>query len=197
MRVLTVIRFKLTNSFFSCRQAKRQCEHVVGARAKSCQACYHSKQKCEGVVWGVMAGPIRGPKKPEADEKALLAEAVRVLGSEMRQIREILDMGLWDVVEAMGWWMEDHRPEVPEEEWHSEDEAEVQEDARELTAEKEAFREFLKERARLRDEAQAASVGPEGVTEAPADDEGNVVEVEGGTNGDSAVNSGTEPTPEN
>ena len=64
-------------------------------------------------------------------------------------------------------------------------------------AEKEAFREFLKERARLRDEAQAASVRPEGVTEAPADDEGNVVEVEGGTNGDSAVISGTEPTPIN
>ena len=41
-------------------------------------------------------------------EKGSLAEAVRVLGSEMRQIREILDVGLWDVVEAMGRWMEDH-----------------------------------------------------------------------------------------
>ena len=78
-----------------------------------------------------MAGPIGGLKRPEVDEKALLAEAVRVLGSEMRQIREILDVGLWDVAEVMSRWMEDHRPKVPEEEWQSEDEAEVQEDARE------------------------------------------------------------------
>ena len=87
VRVLTVIKFKLTNSLFSCRQAKRWCERVVGAWAKSCQACYRSKQKCEGTVWGVTAGPIGGPKKPEADEKGLLAEVVSVLGSEMRQIR--------------------------------------------------------------------------------------------------------------
>ena len=108
MRVLTVIRLKLTNSLFSCRQAKRQCERVVGAWAKSCQACYRSKQKCEGTVWGATVGPIGGLKKTEADEKASLAEVVRVLGSEMRQIREILDVGLWDVVEAMSRWMEDH-----------------------------------------------------------------------------------------
>ena len=194
--MITVIRLKLTNSFFSCRQAKRRCECVVGAQAKSCQACYRSKQKCEGAVWGATAGPIGGLKKPEVDEKGLLAEAVRVLGSEMRQIREILDVGLWDVVEAMSRWMEDHRPEVPEEEWHSEDEAEVQEDARELTAEKEVFREFLKERVRLRDEVQAASVRPKGVTKAPANNEGNGAEgsvVEGGS-----VDIGsTEPTPEN
>ena len=135
--------------------------------------------------------------KPEADEKGSLAEAVRVLGSEMRQIREILDVELWDVAEAMSRWMEDHRPEVPEEEWHSEDEAEVQEDARELTAEKEAFREFLKERARLRD---PVTVGPDGTTKAPANNEGNVVEgdvVEGGVNGSSVDIGGTEPTPEN
>ena len=67
--------------------------------------------------------------------------------------------------------------------------------------EKEAFREFLKERVRLRDEVQAASVGPEGVTKAPADNKGNMVEgggeVKGGANGDSATIGGTKPTPEN
>ena len=63
-------------------------------------------------------------------------------------------------------------------------------------AEKEVFREFLKERARLRDEAQVASVGPEGVTEAPANNEGDGAEgsvVEGG----SVDIGGTESTPEN
>ena len=128
-------------------------------------------------------------------EKGLLAEAVRVLGSEMRQIREILDEGLTEMVDAMGRWMEDHQPEVLEEEWHSEEEAE----------EKQVFREFLKERARLRDVVQAALVRPKGVTEAPANNEGNVVEgdiveggvAEGGVNGDSAVVGGTEPIPEN
>ena len=87
---------------------KRQCEHAVGAQARSCQACYTSKPKCEGAVWATTVGPIGGPKQIEMGEKESLAEAVRVLGSEMRQIREILDVGLWDVVEAMSWWMEDH-----------------------------------------------------------------------------------------
>ena len=122
-----------------------------------------------------------------------------MLGSEMRQIREILDEGLAEMADAMGRWMEDHRPEVPEEEWHSEEEAEVVEDIRELAEEKEAFREFLKERARLRDEVQAASVGPKGVTEAPANNEGNGVEggvVDGGVNGGSVDIGSTEPTPE-
>ena len=205
MRVLTVIRLKLTNSFFSCRQAKRRCEHIVGAQAKSCQACYHSKQRCEGAVWGAMAGPIGGPKKPEVDKKGSLAEVVRVLGSKMRQIREILDEGLAEMADAMGQWMEDHQPEVLEEEWHSEEEVEVEEEVRDLAEEKWVFREFLKERARLRDAAQAASVGPKGVTKAPANNEGNVVEggvveggvVEGGVNGDSVVIGGTEPSPKN
>ena len=88
---------------------------------------------------------IRGLKEMEADEKGSLAEAVRVLGSEMGQIRRILDIGLWDVAEAMSWWMEDHQLEVPEEEWHSENEAEVKEEARDLVEEKQVFREFLKE----------------------------------------------------
>ena len=105
-----------------------------------------------------------------------MAEAVRVLGSEMRQIRAILDEGLMEMADAMGRWMEDHRPEVPEEEWHSEEEAEVVEDVRELAEEKEAFREFLKERAKARDVAQVATVGPDGTTEAPANNEGNMVE---------------------
>ena len=91
-----------------------------------------------------------------------MAEAVRMLGSKMRQIREILDEGLAEMVDAMGWWMEDHRPEVPEEEWHSEEEAEVVEDVRELAEETEAFREFLKERAKARD---AATVGPDRTTD--------------------------------
>ena len=68
------------------------------------------------------------------------------------------------------------------------------EDVRELAEEKEAFREFLKERAKVRDAVQAATVGPDGTTEAPANNEGNVVEgdvveggvVKGGVNGDSA-----------
>ena len=71
--------------------------------------------------------------------------------------------------------------------------------------EKEAFREFLKERARLRDEAQVVMVSPDGTSEAPANNEGNVVEgdvaeggvAEGGVSGDSAVVGGTEPTPKN
>ena len=55
-----------------------------------------------------MAGLIGGPRKPEADEKGLLAEAVRMLGSEMRQIRQILDVGLAEMADAMGRWMDDH-----------------------------------------------------------------------------------------
>ena len=54
------------------------------------------------------AGPIGGLKETEVGEKGLLAEAVRVLGSEMGQIRRILDIGLWDIAEAMSQWMEDH-----------------------------------------------------------------------------------------
>ena len=76
---------------------------------------------------------------------------------------------------------------------------------RELVEEKEAFWEFLKERVKARDAAQAAMVSPDRTTEAPANNEGNVVEgdraeggvAEGGVNGDSAIVSGTEPTPEN
>ena len=55
-----------------------------------------------------MAGLIGGLKKTEANEKRLVAEAVRVLGSEMGQIRRILDIGLTDVADAMTQWMEDH-----------------------------------------------------------------------------------------
>ena len=55
-----------------------------------------------------MAGLIGGLKKPKADEKGSLAEAVRVLGSEMRQIRGILDVGLAEMADTMGRWMEDH-----------------------------------------------------------------------------------------
>ena len=133
------------------------------------------KQKCEGAVWGALAGLIGGPREIEAEEKGSLAEVVKVLVSEMGQIRGILDVGLWDVAEAMNRWMEDHRPEVPEEEWHSEEEAEVEEEARDLVEEKQVFREFLKERVRVRDAAQAVSVGPKGTTKAPADNEGSVV----------------------
>ena len=150
-------------------------------------------------------GPIGGLKEPEVDEKGSLAEAVRMLGSEMRQIREILDEGLTEMVDAMGRWMEDHRLEVPEEEWHSEEEAEVVEDVRELVEEKQVFREFLKERAKVRDAVQVVTVGPDRTTEAPANNDGNVVEgdivkggvAEGGVNRDSAIVGGTEPTPEN
>ena len=59
-------------------------------------------------MWGATAGLIRGPKKTKADKKGSLAEVVRVLGSEMGQIRRILDVGLVDVADAMSWWMEDH-----------------------------------------------------------------------------------------
>ena len=79
----------------------------VGAQAKSCQACYHLKQKCEGVIWGASAGLIRGLRETKVGEKGSFAEVVRVLGSEMGQIRRILDIGLWDVVEVMSWWMEE------------------------------------------------------------------------------------------
>ena len=83
-------------------------KRVVGAQARLCQACYHSKQKCEGAVWGASAGLIEGLKETEVDEKGSLAEAVRVLGSEMGQIRGILDVGLVDLVDMMTQWMEDH-----------------------------------------------------------------------------------------
>ena len=53
-------------------------------------------------------GLIGGPKETKVEERGLLAEAVRVLGSEMGQIRGILDVGLAEVVEAMSRWMEDH-----------------------------------------------------------------------------------------
>ena len=98
-----------------------------------------------------------------------------MLGSEIGQIRRILDVGLVDVADAMSWWMEDHWPKVPEEEWQSEDKAEVEEEVRDLAEEKQAFREFLKERARARDAMQAASVGPNRTTEASAGNEGNMV----------------------
>ena len=55
-----------------------------------------------------MVGLIRGPKKPKADKKASLAEAVRVLESEAGHIRRILDIGLVDLADAMTQWMEDH-----------------------------------------------------------------------------------------
>ena len=60
------------------------------------------------MVWGTMAGLIRGLKEIKVGEKGSLAEAVRVLGSEMGKIRGILDVGLADLVDAMTWWMEDH-----------------------------------------------------------------------------------------
>ena len=59
------------------------------------------------------------------------------------------------------------------------------------------FREFLKERARVRD---AALVGPKGTTEAPAGNKGGVVEggiVKGGVNRGLVDIGSTEPTPEN
>ena len=77
---------------------------------------------------------------------------------------------------------------------------EVQEEVRDLVEEKQAFREFLKERVRARDAVQAAMVGPDRNTEAPAGNEGDVVEggvVEGGSNGDSVIIGSTEPTTEN
>ena len=183
---------------------KRWCERAVGAQARSCQACYNSKQKCEGAVWGATAGLIGGLKKPKVDEKGSLAEVVRVLGSEVGQIRGILDVGLVDLVDMMTWSMDDHRPEVPEEKWYSEDEAEVEEEVRELVVEKEAFREFLRERPRVRDVVQMASVSPKRTTEARADNKGSVA-VEGvveggvadwGANGDLVDISSAEPAPE-
>ena len=69
-------------------------------------------------------------------------------------------------------------------------------------AEKEAFRELLKERARARD---APLVGPDRTTEAPAGNEEDVVEggvveggvVEGGANRDLVIISGAKPAPKN
>ena len=46
-------------------------------------------------------GLIGGPKETEVKERGSLAEAVRVLGSEMGQIRGILNVGLAEVVKAM------------------------------------------------------------------------------------------------
>ena len=51
------------------------------------------------------------------------------------------------------------------------------------------FREFLKERARVRDMVQAVSVGPKGTTEAPADNKGSVA-VEGVVEGSVAKGGG-------
>ena len=53
----------------------KRCEHVVGAWARLCWACYHSKQKCEGAVWGASTGLIRGPKETKVEGKASLAKA--------------------------------------------------------------------------------------------------------------------------
>ena len=66
--------------------------------------------------------------------------------------------------------------------------------------EKEAFREFLKERSRVRDVAQVALVSHDRTTKAPAGNKGGVVEggvVEGGVNGGLVDIGGTKPTPEN
>ena len=100
--------WSLTKNLFSCRQVKRQCEHPVGALARSCQACYNSKQKCEGAVWGTTVGLIGGPKETEVGEKGSLAEVVRVLASKVGPIRGILDIGLMEMADAMSRLMADH-----------------------------------------------------------------------------------------
>ena len=68
---------------------------------------------------------------------------------------------------------------------------EVEEGVRELVAKKEAFREFLKERARVRDVVQVVTVSPEGTTEAPADNEGSVA-AEGVVEGSVAIGGANE-----
>ena len=60
--------------------------------------------------------------------------------------------------------------------------------------EKEAIREFLRERARAKDVVQAASVSSEGTTEAPASNKGSMAE--GGVVGGSVTVGSTEPVPE-
>ena len=52
---------------------------------------------------------------------------------------------------------------------------EVEEEVRDLVEEKEVFREFLRERVRVRDAAQVVSVSPEGTTEVPESNERPVV----------------------
>ena len=76
---------------------------------------------------------------------------------------------------------------------------EVEEEARDLVEEKEVFREFLRERARVREVVQAVLVSPKGTTEAPADNKGSIVGgvVKGGVYGDSVVIGGAEPAPKN
>ena len=76
---------------------------------------------------------------------------------------------------------------------------EVEEEARELVEEKEVFREFLRERARARDVAQAASVGLKGTTKAPPNNKGNMAEVGvvGGVIGGSVAVGSAEPVPKN
>jgi hypothetical protein len=39
------------NSVFSCSQVKWTYEWEVGACHKSCDACFHKRQKCEGAIW--------------------------------------------------------------------------------------------------------------------------------------------------
>ena len=53
-------------------------------------------------------GLIRGPKNHKVDEKGWLAEAVRVLGSEVGKITGILDVGLADLADTMTQWMDNH-----------------------------------------------------------------------------------------
>jgi hypothetical protein len=71
---------------------------------------------------------------------------------------------------------------------------EVEEEARDLVEEKEAFREFLRKRARVR---EVALVGLKGTTEAPVDNEGSIVwgVVKGGVNGDLVIIGSAELTP--
>ena len=69
--------------------------------------------------------------------------------------------------------------------------------------EEEVFREYLRERVRIKDAVQVVLVGPEGTIEAPANNEGNVVEggvvggIVRGVIGGSVTVSGAKPAPEN
>ena len=59
------------------------------------------------MVWGAMAGPIRGLKRNKVKKKGSLAEAIRALESEAEKIRRTFEIGLGDMADVMFQWMED------------------------------------------------------------------------------------------
>jgi hypothetical protein len=77
----------LTDLSFRCNQAKWTCEREVGARRKSCDACFHKKQKCEGAIWSTVDGELSGAAAAHGGGLGHVGEAIL---HELRMLREAL-----------------------------------------------------------------------------------------------------------